>query len=300
MRQDSIRKNLVVLRRPSRDFIPPNEPNDPIRFHPFRQLPIESCFLSAKSRKHLKSSFLDSLFPSILDLGERPPHSLGVRAILTMVVISLCSPILAQEHAILCGGPALRKWEELRVEKDRHDRWWANFIRASTLRMDELRKAYHEQIQITWIVYRDGYAQRGQEDKKPYLRWIEEQALKRQVKLVWFSTSDQAINALNSLNQITTFDYFGHSNRYCFMLDYGSDVMAVSQVWLHQNDLQRIRRRIFSPNAFAQSWGCHTGESMSAAWRQRFGFPLVGAKGKTDYSVLSQGELPTVTGKWIR
>jgi len=27
---------------------------------------------------------------------------------------------------------------------------------------------------------------------------------------------------------------------------------------------------------------------------------LVGAKGKTDYSVLSQGELPTVTGKWIR
>ena len=28
--------------------------------------------------------------------------------------------------------------------QDQHDRWWANFVRASTLRMVEIRKAYGE------------------------------------------------------------------------------------------------------------------------------------------------------------
>ena len=45
----------------------------------------------------------------------------------------------SQRHVILCGGPALRKWEDLRVEEDQHDRWWGNFIRASTIRIDEIR-----------------------------------------------------------------------------------------------------------------------------------------------------------------
>ncbi|MEN8756117.1 MAG: hypothetical protein ABF332_09145, partial [Akkermansiaceae bacterium] len=70
-------------------------------------------------------------------------------------------PSTAEEHVILCGGPALRKWENLRVERDRHDRWWANFVRASTMRMDEIRNAYGEQSKITWIVYKKGYQLRA-------------------------------------------------------------------------------------------------------------------------------------------
>jgi len=66
----------------------------------------------------------------------------------------------SQRHVILCGGPALRKWEDLRVERDQHDRWWANFIRASTIRIDEIKRAYGERSVVTWIVYRPGYAAR--------------------------------------------------------------------------------------------------------------------------------------------
>jgi hypothetical protein len=84
------------------------------------------------------------------------------------------------------------------------------------------------------------------------------------------------------------------------MLDYGSDVMAVSQAWIHERDLEKISRRVFTKNAFCQSWGCHTGESMSAVWESSMGFPLVGAKGKTDYAALSLGKMPTVSGEWIR
>ncbi|MGJ8696478.1 MAG: hypothetical protein ACSHYF_09180 [Verrucomicrobiaceae bacterium] len=219
-----------------------------------------------------------------------------------LLLLTFAAPASADEHVILCGGPALRKWENLRVEKDRHDKWWANFVRASTMRMDQLRRAYGKDARVTWIVYRPGYIQRGREDSKPYTTWITEQATKRNAKLIWFNSGDQAIAAINSRpkRSIVTFDFFGHSNKHCFLLDYGSDIMAVSQAWIHENDLRKIRSSVFSRNALCQSYGCHTGESMSQIWHSHIGVKLIGARGKTDYSALSFGKLPTVNGSWIR
>ncbi len=208
----------------------------------------------------------------------------------------------AEEHVILCGGPSLRKWENLRVPNERHDQWWANFIRASTLRMVEIRRAYGSEAKLVWIVYRTGYVLRGQEDGNPYTQWIEEQAAKRNCELVWIDSGAAAIRALNSrpTGGVRTFDFFGHSNRHCFLLDYGSEVIAVSSAWLHENDLSKIRRSIFAKNAVCQSYGCHTGESMSAYWNRALGARLIGAQGKTDYSVVGQGQLPSVSGSWVR
>ncbi len=228
-----------------------------------------------------------------------------MRAAFILLILSLFAPLGAQaqeEHVILCGGPALRKWENLRVESDRHDRWWANFIRASTLRMAEVRIAYGKQAKHVWIVYRNGYTSRAREDGKPYTTWIQEQATKRNCTLIWVNSGPQAIAAINrrSTGAIKTFDYFGHSNKYCFMLDYGSDIMAVSQAWIHEKDLSKINRRVFSPTAICQSWGCHTGESMSQHWRAAIGNSLIGAMGKTDYIPVGRGKMPTVAGRWTR
>jgi len=87
----------------------------------------------------------------------------------------------AQNHVILTGGPALRKWENLRVKRDQHDRWWANFVRGATLRMVEIRRAYGADAAITWMVYRPGYVSRGYEDRKPYVTWIKDLAARRKV-----------------------------------------------------------------------------------------------------------------------
>lgn len=219
-----------------------------------------------------------------------------------LLLLAFCAPAQSAEHVILCGGPALRKWENLRIEKDRHDRWWANFVRASTMRMDEIRRVYGKPSKITWIVYKKGYTLRSREDGKPYTNWIIEQARKRNAKLIWINSGTQAINAINSCpdRSIVTFDFFGHSNKYCFLLDYGSEVMAVSSVWIHQRDLSNIRRGAFAKNAHSQSWGCHTGESMSKVWYSTLGQTLIGARGKTDYTALSFGKLPTVSDSWIR
>jgi len=214
----------------------------------------------------------------------------------------LLMPMARAEHVIVTGGPALRKWEDFRVEEDRHDRWWANFIRASTIRMDEIRKAYGPDAKLVWMVFRPGYQTRAREDGKPYTSWIAGQAAKRQATLLWFDSSKGFIQSLNSRSRgsVETFDFFGHSNRHAFMFDYGNEIMAASTAWLHERDLSRIKSSVFNRNAYCKSWGCHTGESMSDAWKRSVGVPLEGAKGPTDYTVVGQGSLPRVKGSWAR
>ncbi|MDQ8192286.1 hypothetical protein [Roseibacillus persicicus] len=207
-----------------------------------------------------------------------------------------------QVHVILCGGPALRSWEDLRVPPDQHDRWWANFVRASTMRMDELQKAYGTTTQIVWMVYKPGYVTRGREDGDPYTTWIAEQASKRKAKLVWLQNSNDFFRTMNSFpkGSVTNFDFFGHSNKHCFLLDYSNEIMASCKSWIHETELGRLRATIFSRNALCQSYGCHTGESMSAYWKNATGVTLIGAKGKTDYTSLTEGKLPKVNGSWVR
>ncbi|MBB5353133.1 hypothetical protein HNR46_003386 [Haloferula luteola] len=223
------------------------------------------------------------------------------RIFLTLLLFAL-APFAKADHVIVTGGPALRQWEDLRVKQDQHDRWWANFVRASTLRMVEIRKAYGPNAPIVWIVYRPGYQTRSAEDGKPYTTWLADRAAERNATLKWVSSSGDFVNALNSQprGSIETFDYFGHSNKFCFMLDYSNGIMGASTAWFHENDISRVRRNIFAKNSYCKSWGCHTGESMSKVWKSRFGLPLEGAVGPTDYVVVGQGKLPVVHGRWAR
>lgn len=180
-------------------------------------------------------------------------------------------------HVVMCGGPALRQWEGLRIQPDRHDNWWANFVRASTIRIAQIQQK-DPSARITWIVYRPGYATRGREDGKPYTRWIADLASKYKIKLVWVDSADQAIRALNSSPRfrgdfVESFYYFGHSNCFAWMLDYGNNIMAVSTEWIHETDLNRIRRDIFTPRSDCWSFGCYTGPACPAGGSASWAFP---------------------------
>ena len=226
-----------------------------------------------------------------------------IRFLRVWLLLSLwCAVPAHADHVIVTGGPALRQWENFRVKKDQHDRWWANFVRAATLRMAEVRLAYGSNAPLVWFVFKPGYQTRGREDGKPYTTWIAGQASKRRATLIWFNSSQDFLRKLNSRprRSIQTFDFFGHSNRHAFMFDYGNDIMAASTAWLHERDLPRIKRSIFDRRAYCKSWGCHTGESMSQAWKRATGVPLEGAKGPTDYTVVGRGRMPAVKGRWVR
>jgi hypothetical protein len=126
------------------------------------------------------------------------------------------------------------------------------------------------------------------------------------VALMWFDTKEEFINYLNvgkdrKTTPIGNFDYFGHSNKACFMFDYSNEYDAQSRVFLHDSDLKLINQGIFSNDSTIKSWGCHSGEYYSIRWLKRFGVPMEGAIGKTDYSHM--GQLPFLSspdGRWVK
>jgi len=194
-----------------------------------------------------------------------------------------------EEFIIISGGPALRKWEDMREENEQHDRWWGNFIRSARARIQQLQKRYGPEYPITWLVYRPGYVTRSEEDSQPLISWIESVREKYKIQLVWLETGKDIIRHINSGKdrkriKIVGFEYYGHSNQYAFMMDYSNDILGASTSWLHENDLQEIQPSAFSSKAKCRSYGCKTGESMSAKWYAAIGIRMWGAKGKTDYS----------------
>ncbi len=215
------------------------------------------------------------------------------------------------EFIILSGGPALKRWENLRPEESRHDQWWGNFVRSARLRMEQIRRQHGEDALITWLVFKTGYELRSIEDGEDRVSQVISVRDKESVlcRLVWFTETDQVINYLNEgghgvdrdSTKIVSFDYFGHSNKHCFTFDYSGEVLGASKVFLHEDDLARLNRGIFARGARCKSWGCHTGESMSLVWRRHTGTRLVGAVGKTDYAYGWQGTLPILSsdgGRW--
>lgn len=224
-----------------------------------------------------------------------------------LVMLLMEAPAQAQgrgEYIIVSGGPALRKWEDLRAPGTQHDRWWGNFVRPARMRMQEIQ-AKDPGAMITWLVYRNAYVSRSPEDKRSLTALVESVRDKYRVKLLWFDSGSQLINYLNhgqprSRVPICNFEYYGHSNKYCMMFDYSSDIYGASTGWLHEKDLSRINRGIFTKDAFCKSWGCHTGESMSRAWKRAAGVPMWGAIGKTDYSNPDGGVRLSFGGRWTK
>lgn len=218
------------------------------------------------------------------------------------------------EHIVLSGGPALRGWEDFRIEPARHDRWWGNFIRAARVRMEQIRADMGPDAVITWLVFETGYKKRSKEDGEDHITSILTVRDKETVKcrLVWYNKAEEIIRYLNyggqgvnrSQIKIGGFDYFGHSNKYAFTLDYSGEVLGAAKVFIHQDDLKQLSPGIFVRNAQCQSWGCHTAESMSKAWRAATGTKLIGAVGKTDYAYCWRdgGSLPIVSqgARWVR
>lgn len=224
-------------------------------------------------------------------MSRHPRPGLLIAALLVLGSIAAW----AQNEYIICsGGPALRKWEDLRRAEQQHDRWWGNFVRPARVRMQELQRTQPPGTLITWLVYRDAYVRRAAENRDTLTRYVESVRDTYKINLVWFRTGEEVISYINkgggqisrNRHKISGFEFFGHSNKFCFLFDYSSDVYASSSAWLHENDLRRLSRGAFARGAFCKSWGCHTGESMSKAWKRATGQTMIGAIGKTDYSYM--------------
>jgi hypothetical protein len=191
----------------------------------------------------------------------------------------------AGEVVLISGGVSLSKWEHYKPQP--HDRWWMNFVRAARIRIQQLREQ-DPKARITWLVYKPAYLRRSDEEGKKLLPLIDSVRDTYHVRRIYFSSGAEVIDYLNKgMNReqvkIVDLEYFGHSNKACWMFDYSNFVDSASKAWLHEDDLPKLRPGIFARDAYARSWGCHTGESMSQHFQKATGVPLWGAEGKTQY-----------------
>ena len=215
------------------------------------------------------------------------------------------------EYIILSGSPTLMQWEKYKAVP--HDQFWGGFVRAARTRIQVLRGQLgnNPNAIITWLVYLDGYRSRGKQDNIDLVANINSVRDKFGVHLVPIENGGDVVNYLNNGQdrgrvKIADFEYFGHSNRACFMFDYSNNIDSASKAWLHEDELGALHRNLFLRNAFVKSWGCHTGESMSAKFKAATGTKMIGAIGRTDYSNRDEalnGVLPVLSsegGKWVQ
>ena len=205
------------------------------------------------------------------------------------------------EYLILSGGPSIYQWEKWKAQP--HDIWWMNFVRAARIRIQQLQALGVPASQITWMVYSPSYKTRAQQENQDLLGNIASVRDAFGIKLKFFERTQEIFDYMNfgkprDQIKIADFEYFGHSNKACWMFDYSNNIDSASKVWLHEDDLSKLQPGIFTKDAFAKSWGCHTGESMSQKFRRATGIKMWGATGRSQYNT---DELPTLAspdGKW--
>jgi hypothetical protein len=212
------------------------------------------------------------------------------------------SPPPSGEWIIVVGGPSMYQWEQYKAQP--HDHWWANFVHAARLRTEQLRKGLEPNAMITWLVYRPGYVDRAKQEHQDLINHIESVRDKFNLNLVWFDAGSEVIRYLNEGQprnrlKVAGFEYFGHSNKACFMFDYSNNIDSACKSWLHESELNKINGRIFARGAYIQSWGCHTGEEMSSYWKKATGTHMIGAIGKTQFMMEELPILTSPNGKWV-
>lgn len=225
-----------------------------------------------------------------------------VQIMMLALLVAVGSPLAHGVEVILTGGVALKSWEYLRGPA-KHDNWWANFVRASTVQMS-LSRAADPRASFVWIVFRPAYITRSKEEGRDFIAAIRQTAAKYGAKLHLVDTAAQAYAAINGAasggRRISAFYYFGHSNAHAFMLDYSNCIIGASKQWIHERELaSHLRRGIFAPNAVCVSYGCYTGLSMSSFWKGATGVPLRGNTSSTRYQPVGDGRLPVGAGRWV-
>jgi hypothetical protein len=208
----------------------------------------------------------------------------------------------AQEIVIISGGVSLSQWENFKPQP--HDKWWMNFVRAARIRIQQIREADPE-AQITWMVFKPAYLRRSAQENKNLLKLIDSVRDAYHVRRIYFSETSELLDYLNAGKnrekvKIVDLEYFGHSNKACWMFDYSNYIDSCSKVWLHENELNKLNPGIFSKDAYVRSWGCHTGESMASHFLRATGVPMWGAIGKTQYRTDELPALAERSGRWSR
>ena len=94
-------------------------------------------------------------------------------------------------------------------------------MHAARLRTEQFRAQLPADVKITWLVYKQGYVDRAQQDYQDLISLINSVAEKFHFDIIYFNKGDEVIDYLNNGQpreqlKVAGFEYFGHSNKACF------------------------------------------------------------------------------------
>src|SRR2546427_7320297 len=117
-----------------------------------------------------------------------------VTLLFSQAISAAAAKIPQGEWIVVVGGVSMHQWEQYKAQP--HDHWWANFVHAARLRTEQLRTQLGPDAMITWLIYKQGYIDRAQQEHQDLISHIESVRDKYNINLVWFRDGPGVINYL--------------------------------------------------------------------------------------------------------
>ena len=219
-----------------------------------------------------------------------------------------------REYVILTGGPSLTVWEKYKTAP--HDQFWGSFRARLAHPLPATPEGERQRPERHLHVAR----LRGRL-QVPVARRTTRTTSATSIPCATSTTCTwsrwtNGVQVMDYLNhgqdrgnriKVVDFEYFGHSNRCCFMFDYSSNIDSASKNYLHEDQLTSAEPVGVLPPRVREKLGLpHGREHEQAKFYDATGTRMIGAIGRTDFTNRDEafnGIIPVLSspdGKWVQ
>ena len=192
---------------------------------------------------------------------------------LLFCLLAIPFPVSAGEVLAICGGPALRKWDDLRAQEERCVLPPLAFVRAALFNQSQGVKNGDA---VTLLVYRDGLVRRSAEDREPWTARAQDLVERAEAKLIWVTSSSQVLSYLKLRGPFRQIDFYGYATPQALLLDYECRISRGSSSWLAAGSFAGSIAGSLVPNGSVKFYPAYTGwkvdfSSLASKFKQRLG-----------------------------
>lgn len=212
------------------------------------------------------------------------------------IVLFLSSKAGANDGLVICGGPALKKWDDLRPTHERCLLPPRCFVNAAAY--DAGKLSSQKDANVTFLVYRDSFLRRSLDEKVTYTQEIEVFIAKhKNLKLVWFRSGQELSNYLSSITPVDFVYYYGYATPNVLVFDYESEISRGSTAWLSIDAFFQAAKGALKEKGVCQLFPAFTGwnadfTGVAQKAKKELGRKLVVPTVQLSYSTDSEAKEP--------
>ena len=213
---------------------------------------------------------------------------------------------MAKNIVLISGGPGLFDTKDIE-----HDKSWANYVTPPLLKWDggkaKLTGAGNEGLDVTWLIYKQAYLDRWDDDKdqgrtsaktvidkgfSSYVDMLEHRAADRGWRLFWFTSATNLWQRLWTFQEdIVRLWFWGHAKNNLWLTlghDHDAAVMPDGDTVVKVSDIanatNRLRATVHDDPSVptCRFVGCNT-EAFATEWAKTYSARSEGVRGKVEF-----------------